>query len=108
MKRRPNPGRQLPKPDVRLNDAKGIDVQYGLEPVIDPSSPAADVGTLEGLQLHLIQCPFCGENFETQVDASSGSASYVEDCQICCQPIEFSLEVDHAGVFQALSALRSE
>jgi hypothetical protein len=108
MKRRPNPGKQLPKPDVRLDDAKGIDVQYGLEPVIDPSSSAADVGTLEALQLHLIQCPYCGENFETQVDASSGSASYVEDCQICCQPIEFSLEVDHAGAFQALSALRSE
>src|ERR1700722_5113990 len=48
MKRRPNPGKQLPKPDVRLNDAKGIDVQYGLEPVIDPSSSAAYVGTLEG------------------------------------------------------------
>ena len=28
--------------------------------------------------------------FETAVDTSSGSARYVEDCQICCQPIEFS------------------
>jgi len=33
---------------------------------------------------------------------------YVEDCQICCQPIEFSLEVDHAGVLQSLSTLRSD
>jgi hypothetical protein len=56
----------------------------------------------------LVQCPYCGESFETQVDTSSGSARYVEDCQICCQPIEFSLEVDHAGVLQALTTLRSD
>ena len=46
---------------------------------------------------HLLECPYCGESFETPVDASSGSARYVEDCQICCQPIEFNLEVDHAA-----------
>ena len=107
MKRR-NPGKQLPKPDVKLSDAQSIDVRYGLEPVIDPSLSADDGGPLGGVQFHLVQCPYCGESFETQVDTSSGSARYVEDCQICCQPIEFSLEVDHAGVLQALSTLRSD
>jgi hypothetical protein len=34
--------------------------------------------------------------------------SVSSDCQICCQPIEFSLEVDHAGVFQSLSTQRSD
>lgn len=106
--KRPIPGKQPPKPDVNLRDAQSIDVQYGLEPVIDPSLSADDGGTLAGVQFHLIQCPYCGESFETQVDTSAGSARYVEDCQICCQPIEFSLEVDHAGVLQALSTLRSD
>jgi hypothetical protein len=106
--KRPIPGKQLPKPDVNLSDAKSIDVQYGLEPVIEPSLPADDGGAPGGVQFHLVQCPYYVESFETQLDTSSGSARYVEDCQICCQPIEFSLEVDHAGVLQALSTLRSD
>jgi hypothetical protein len=106
--KRPVPGKQPPKPDAILSDAQSIDMQYGLEPVIDPSLSADDGGALDSVQFQLVQCPYCGENFETQVDTSSGSARYVEDCQICCQPIEFSLEVDHAGVLQALSTLRSD
>jgi len=106
--KRPLPGNQPPKPGVILSDAESIDEQYGLEPVIDPSLSADDGGAPGGVQFHLVQCPYCGESFETQVDASSGSARYVEDCQICCRPIEFSLEVDHAGVLQALSTLRSD
>jgi hypothetical protein len=107
MKRR-TPGKQLPKPDVKLSDAQNIDVLYGLEPVIDPSLSSDDGGALGGVQFHLVQCPYCGESFEAQVDSSSGSASYVEDCQICCQPIEFSLEIDPAGALQALSTQRSD
>ena len=106
--KRPLHGKQIPKRVVKLSNAQSIDEQYGLEPVIDPSLPADDGGAPGGVQFHLVQCPYCGESFETQVDTSSGSARYVEDCQICCRPIEFSLEVDHAGVLQALSTLRSD
>ena len=104
--RRPIPGKQLPTPDD--SDARSIDAKYGLEPVIDPGVSADDGEASGGIQFHLVECPYCGESFETPVDTSSGSARYVEDCQICCQPIEFSLEVDHAGVLQSLSALRSD
>ena len=107
MKRR-IPGKQLRNPDVNPGDAKSIDLQYGLEPVIDPSLSADDDGAQGGVRFHVVQCPYCGERFETQLDTSSGSARYVEDCHICCQPIEFSLEVDHAGVLQALSARRGD
>jgi hypothetical protein len=105
--KQPIPGKRLPKHAVKLSDAQSIDVQYGLEPVIDPSVPS-DADTPDGVQFHLVECPYCGECFETSVDTSSGSTRYVEDCQICCQPIEFSLEVDHAGVLQSLSTLRSD
>ena len=106
--KRPNPGKQPPRPDVKPSNAQSIDAQYGLEPVIDPSISADDGGAHGGMQFHVVECPYCGESFETPVDASSGSARYVEDCQICCQPIEFSLEVDHDGVLQSLSTLRSD
>jgi hypothetical protein len=105
--KRPIPRKQLLKRALKLSDAQSIDVQYGLEPVIDPGV-SADGGAPGGMQFHLVECPYCGESFETPVDTSSGSARYVEDCQICCQPIEFSLEVNHAGVLQSLSTLRSD
>jgi Cysteine-rich CPXCG len=101
--KRPIPGEQLP---VNPSDERSIDELYGLEPVIDPSE--GDGGAPGGVQSHGVQCPYCGESFETQLDTSSGSARYVEDCQICCQPIEFSLEVDHAGALQSLSTQRSD
>jgi len=105
--KQPISGKQPPKPDVKLGDAQNIDVQYGLEPVIDPGL-SADGGAPGGMQFHLVECPYCGESFETPVDTSSGSARYVEDCQICCQPIKFNVEVDHAGELQSLSTLRSD
>ena len=106
--KRPIPGKQLPKPRANLTDAQSIDAQYGLEPVIDLSLPAEDGGGPGGVSFHLVQCPYCGESFETQVDTSSGSARYIEDCQICCRPIEFRLEVDQAGVLEDLTTLRSD
>lgn len=91
-----------------VSDAQRIDTQYGLEPVIDVTTLGDHGGNPGGVQVHLVECPYCGERFETPVDTSSGSARYVEDCQICCQPIDFSLEVDHQGVLQGLSALRCD
>ena len=39
-------------------------------------------------------CPYCGESFETSADISAGSQDYIEDCAICCKPIEVHLEVE--------------
>ena len=49
---------------------------------------------LEAITLH---CPYCGESFETSVDCSAGSQAYVENCAICCRPIEVHVRVDDAG-----------
>jgi hypothetical protein len=32
---------------------------------------------------------------EVVLDLSGGSQSYVEDCQICCQPMQISFDVDN-------------
>ena len=40
-------------------------------------------------------CAYCGETNLTFVDLSAGSQqSYVEDCQVCCQPNVLYLYVD--------------
>jgi hypothetical protein len=41
-----------------------------------------------------IQCPFCGETFTSFADPSVPEQSYIEDCQVCCRPIEFNCRVD--------------
>ena len=45
----------------------------------------------------VIQCPYCGESYETTVDLSAGSQQYIEDCAICCRPIEIALRVGDDG-----------
>lgn len=41
-----------------------------------------------------ITCPYCGEQIRVLVDTSAGSQQYIEDCQVCCSPIEFFLNVE--------------
>lgn len=81
---------------ARENDSRTVDEIYGLEPVIEPGDEAAG-DSAPGLQSRTVRCPYCGESFDTVVDLSSGSTSYIEDCQVCCQPIEFNLEVEDEG-----------
>ncbi len=40
-----------------------------------------------------ISCPFCVETFITFVDISGGSQQYIEDCQVCCRPIEVKVSI---------------
>jgi hypothetical protein len=47
-----------------------------------------------------VSCPYCGETFTTLVDGSAGKQSYIEDCQICCRPIEFHISVNPDDTIQ--------
>jgi len=55
-----------------------------------------------------IECPYCGEDFDTLVDCSAGSQHYIEDCPVCCNPIEFDAEVDGEGNLIALTTRRDD
>ena len=41
----------------------------------------------ELMEEHFFQCPYCWETISMLLDPSV-SASYVEDCEVCCNPIE--------------------
>lgn len=75
-----------------------VDEVYGLEPVFEPGDDEPGGDGAASLQWRVVQCPYCGESFETGIDLSSGSTSYIEDCQVCCQPIEFTLDVEDDGL----------
>jgi hypothetical protein len=81
-----------------------IDALYGLEPALVTDSSAAGAGAA----FVVVHCPYCGEGFETSADASAGPCKYVEDCQVCCQPMEMELKVDDNGEFAELLARRGD
>jgi hypothetical protein len=92
-------------PEKRLTDAE-IDELYGLEPIIGAEPAVVDPASRP--EFVVVNCPYCGEGFETSADASAGPCRYVEDCQVCCQPIEMELRVDERGVFQEIVARRGD
>ena len=36
-----------------------------------------------------IGCPYCGETIDVLIDSSDVEQEYIEDCQVCCKPINF-------------------
>ena len=55
-----------------------------------------------------VDCPYCGESFEPDTDCSGGSQDYIEDCPVCCRPVEFRLETGFNGEFLSLAAHRDD
>ncbi len=51
-------------------------------------------------------CPHCAQKISMLIDLSVPTQNYVEDCEICCRPIEISYQVDNDDViiFEASSS----
>lgn len=47
-------------------------------------------------ELVALTCPYCGESIELVVDGSAGDAAYVEDCPVCCRPMQVDVETNGA------------
>jgi len=102
--RRPSPLDEV-KRRVSGTDAAVIDELYGLEPVFEPeSNPRVTALATEFVS---ILCPYCWEHYETVIDLSAGSFTCVEDCQVCCQPIELGCEVEE-GLLVAVKPERMD
>ena len=51
-----------------------------------------------------IQCPYCGEWIEVLIDVSAGEQQYIEDCQVCCSPINIAVSLDEDGLPQVVAS----
>ncbi len=40
---------------------------------------------------HFFQCPYCWEEISMILDESEPHQTYIEDCEVCCNPIEVSV-----------------
>ncbi len=54
-----------------------------------------------------LDCPYCGESLSLSIDCSAGSHDFIEDCAVCCRPIELHAEVDN-GQLSSLHARRDD
>ena len=36
---------------------------------------------------HFFQCPYCWQQISMLIEPSLENISYIEDCEICCRPI---------------------
>jgi len=55
-----------------------------------------------------LQCPYCWERITLLVDASIEMQEYIEDCEVCCRPIDFVVEVDEQGQTKVAARLQHE
>ncbi len=45
-----------------------------------------------------VDCPYCGEPNEIEIDPSAARRqAYEEDCQVCCRPWRVSVRLDGGG-----------
>ena len=52
---------------------------------------------------HFFQCPYCWEEISMLLDTSIRKQTYIEDCEVCCNPIEITPEFqDQLIGFEAL------
>jgi len=54
---------------------------------------------------HHFTCPYCFEFGFKLIDFSIKSQNFIEDCEICCNPIEFNVELQN-GIIISFEAIK--
>jgi transcription elongation factor Elf1 len=57
------------------------------------------------MEEYFFQCPYCWEQISMLVDTSQNHQNYIEDCEICCNPIQLTVASENQEIsyFQAES-----
>ncbi|MET0290734.1 MAG: CPXCG motif-containing cysteine-rich protein [Steroidobacteraceae bacterium] len=101
------PDKGAPKLPARIANPQPEDVDelYGLEPVFEPGRGS---GRVEAESFVSIECPWCGERLDVRVDVTAGEREYIDDCEVCCRPMELRVELDERGGLAALRVRRQD
>lgn len=49
------------------------------------------------LEEHAVDCPCCGARFTALVDPSEAGSEYIQDCEVCCNPLRFGVAAADTG-----------
>lgn len=55
-----------------------------------------------------VRCPYCGAPLSVTVDGSVEFQEYIEDCQVCCRPIVFTVAADDDGDIARVETRRDD
>jgi hypothetical protein len=57
------------------------------------------------MEEQFFQCPYCWQSISVLLDSSVAEQTFVEDCEVCCQPIEITVtfEANELTGFEANS-----
>ena len=47
---------------------------------------------------HFFECPYCGEQISMILDLSVPKQVYIEDCEVCCKPIEVDCSAEDGEI----------
>ena len=61
-----------------------------MNPYLVPRNPQAVIAMLEE---YAFTCPYCLQPISMLLDLSVKEQAYVEDCEVCCRPIDISVTV---------------
>ncbi len=56
------------------------------------------------MEEYFYQCPYCFSEVSVLIDLSQPEQEYIEDCERCCNPIEFSIRLNEDREVQEFSA----
>ena len=51
---------------------------------------------------HFFQCPYCWEEISMLLEPSNQEQQYIEDCEVCCRPIQIQYSFEES--LQSFSA----
>lgn len=54
-----------------------------------------------------VTCPYCGSPFAIEAEPAMAATQFIEDCPVCCAPIEFELHAEFDGTWR-LTARRDD
>ncbi|WP_298902445.1 CPXCG motif-containing cysteine-rich protein [uncultured Psychroserpens sp.] len=44
------------------------------------------------------QCPYCWESISMLIDVSQSQQRYIEDCEVCCNPIQVQITTENQEI----------
>lgn len=47
------------------------------------------------MEEHFFQCSYCWEEVSILLDTSVKNNVFIEDCEVCCNPLEFTVQFEN-------------
>ena len=50
------------------------------------------------MEEYFFKCPYCWEDISMLLDYSVSSQSYIEDCEVCCNPLQITVSISEGQI----------